>query len=80
MKYEDLDPGYYKATGCRDDEDPFYFLVDDHPTCGINIWGFSIYRRSPGYRTYGIRLSEWLSRQDVDKLSIEVDRDRTKER
>lgn len=28
------------------------------------IWGYSIYRRSPGFRTLGQDLAEWMGRQE----------------
>jgi hypothetical protein len=38
------------------------FMVND---AGVNgtatIWGYSIYRKSPGFRTLGLRLDTWLS-------------------
>lgn len=30
----------------------------------INIWGYSIYKRQPGFRTLGIGLDEWHSRHE----------------
>lgn len=39
--------------------------VKDHGQWGICIWGYSVYKRKPGYRTLGIRLSEWIGKHDL---------------
>lgn len=39
--------------------------VLDHPTCGLTIWGYSIYRRQPGFRTLGVSLRNW--RKEVER-------------
>lgn len=31
------------------------------PKYGLIIWGYSIYKRQPGFRTLGQRLSDWLA-------------------
>lgn len=30
----------------------------------INIWGFSIYKRSPGFRTIGLPVDDWRKKYD----------------
>ncbi len=35
---------------------------------GVVIWGFSIYKRSPGFRTLGLNVQEWMSRFDKVKF------------
>lgn len=37
----------------------FCCKVLNHPTCGLTIWGYSIYRREPGFRTLGQSLQVW---------------------
>lgn len=37
-------------------------------TEGLVIWGFSIYKRSPGFRTLGITVEEWRKRYDKCKF------------
>lgn len=32
----------------------------DHPHDGLSIWGYSIYRRSAGFRTLGKNLDTWM--------------------
>ena len=32
----------------------------------IIIWGFSIYKRSPGFRTLGVEVDAWIKRQKND--------------
>ncbi len=33
----------------------------------INIWGYSVYKRKPGFRTLGIKFDEWCNRDNSDK-------------
>ncbi len=39
-------------------------------TAGPNvaIWGFSVYRRSPGFRTLGINVEEWAKHSSFEPL------------
>lgn len=39
----------------------FCCKVLDHDTCGLTLWGYSIYRRQPGFRTLGVDLREWTA-------------------
>lgn len=34
------------------------------------IWGFSIWRRSPGFRTLGIKLKTWVEREDTPRFYL----------
>ena len=34
------------------------------PDQSVNIWGYSVCRRVPGYRTLGIPVSEWRARYE----------------
>lgn len=43
-------------------------IVRDHPTCGLTIWGYSVYRRSPGFRTLGLSLKEWRKEVESPKF------------
>lgn len=33
-----------------------------------NVWGFSVWRRQPGFRTLGLPYSEWAKRHKVCEL------------
>jgi hypothetical protein len=37
--------------------------INRHATCGLTIWGYSVYRRQPGFRTLGLALAKWSERQ-----------------
>lgn len=58
--------GFYRC-----DMWPYHFMVNDR---GI-LWGFSIWKNKPGYRTFGAHFSEW----QVARLfpPVEPDHDRT---
>lgn len=43
----------------------FCCKVLNHASCGLTIWGYSVYRRQPGFRTLGQDLLEW--RNEVEK-------------
>lgn len=55
--------------------------VNNHPTCGLIIWGYSVYKRKPGFRTLGIKLTEWVAREretmffanQIDALEVLAD-------
>lgn len=70
---EALPDGFYACS-----EWPLWFTLRTHH--GIqNIWGFSIWKNQPGYRTLGIPFhgpSGWLARHPKG-VKIENDRDRT---
>lgn len=42
--------------------------VNDHATCGPTIWGYSIYKRIPGFRTLGLSLKEWMAREEKPRF------------
>ena len=69
----DLKPGFYRC-----DRWPHWFMVNvprlDPAPC---VWGFSIWKNVAGYRTLGVRLAEWLSRDEQKGIVIEPDHDRT---
>ena len=73
------EPGkFYLATRAPDDNtpinaDPLPFKVTLNNGVLI-VWGFSIWKNSPGYRTYGIPFRELLDRHPG--LIITEDRDR----
>lgn len=35
--------------------------VHDHGQYSLCVWGYSVYRRQPGYRTLGRELQAWMS-------------------
>jgi hypothetical protein len=75
-----LEPGgFYLATGLPDcyPGGEQAFTVTDNGSSGLVVWGFSVYRRKPGYRTLGIGLRAWLDRHP--DMVVTVDRDRTKD-
>jgi hypothetical protein len=72
VKKEEIGPGYYLAFN-SDHGLTFHFKVVDHPTEGLCAWGLSMYRRSIGYRTLGMKLPEWLARPDNSKIVIYED-------
>jgi hypothetical protein len=37
--------------------------IINHPQCGLGIWGWSIFRRQPGFRTLGMSLYTWIARE-----------------
>lgn len=71
-----LTPGFYVATGCDGGQEPLYFRVIDYEKYGTCVWGFSVFKRQPGYRTHGITVTEWLSRPENANIEIKVDQDR----
>lgn len=58
--------------GCADGNDT-PFIVKLHGGLPY-VWGFSIWKNSPGYRTYGIPLRDFIDRHPG--LTITEDRDR----
>ncbi len=68
-----LDDGFYAC-----EEWPLWFKI--HTLHGVpNIWGFSIWKNVPGYRTLGIPFREWRERHK-DNLKIYKDHDRTQDK
>jgi hypothetical protein len=37
----------------------FCCSINLHPTCGLTIWGYSVYQGEPGFRTLGRKLDKW---------------------
>lgn len=40
-------------------------IIRDHGQYGLAVWGYSEYRRSPGYRTLGQELSKFAAANDI---------------
>lgn len=82
----DCNPGeFYVAIGAAGWNGPVPFILstahyDAHRTLGLLcapcIWGFSVYRRVPGYRTLGVDFAEWMSRPGQRNVIIRRDYDR----
>lgn len=70
---KDPKPGFYKTVGHKP---AFHFRIMDSEY-GLIIWGFSIFGNIPGYRTYGVRFSEWAGRPENAPLYVTTDYDRT---
>lgn len=34
--------------------------INDHPQCGLTIWGYSEWKNKPAYRTLGQDLQKWM--------------------
>jgi hypothetical protein len=51
----------------------FCCKVLNHPTCGLVIWGYSVYRRQPGFRTLGQGLQAWLEAHEKPKFFARQD-------
>lgn len=73
-KKEQLDkliigPGFYKSNVW-----PYYFQIVNHSQDGYVLWGFSIYKKEPGYRTFGNTLDKWLT--DYPNAKVYKDKDR----
>lgn len=65
-----LGPGFYKTNVW-----PYYFQVINHSHFGLTLWGFSIYKKEPGYRTFGSSLDRWLI--EYPNAKVYKDKDRT---
>lgn len=46
-------------------------LIDCQSQWGICVWGYSVYRRSPGFRTIGQSLASMLKEHSVVKLFVD---------
>lgn len=68
-----FEPGFYVATGGCLEGDPFYFKIKDNGEWGFCIWGLSYYCDEWGYRTLGIRFSEWREREKNRDVAISSD-------
>lgn len=73
-----IQPGnFYLASNLPDvypgGEQPFIVSLA-HGGPRLCVWGFSVYRRQPGYRTLGLDLREWLARHPG--VIVRYDRDR----
>jgi len=42
-------------------------LPDGRPGTVV-IWGYSVWRQRPGYRTYGLDLSTWVQRSELEPV------------
>lgn len=42
--------------------------VNKHPSCGLTIWGHSVYRRQPGFRTLGAGLDGWMATHSMTEF------------
>lgn len=42
--------------------------LHNHGEYGINIWGYSVYKRKPGYRTLGRQVGEWMEQHKMVKF------------
>jgi len=51
----------------------FCCKVLNHPTCGLVIWGYSVYRRQPGFRTLGQSLQVWRDDHEKPKFFARQD-------
>lgn len=40
-------------------------IIRDHGQYGLAVWGYSEYRRSPGYRTLGQEISKFIANNDM---------------
>jgi hypothetical protein len=67
-------PGKFYVATHPDWEDLPFIVADARTSRERVIWGFSVYRNSPGYRTLGVPLDGWLAWQDG--VVITEDRDR----
>jgi hypothetical protein len=66
-----LDDGFYACSVW-----PYWFQILTHRDGSKNIWGFSIWKNQPGYRTLSIPFTDWLSKQPHRRLGIVPDRNR----
>lgn len=73
-KKEQLDkltigPGFYKSNVW-----PFYFQIVYKTGYGHILWGFSIYKMEPGYRTFGSNIERWFEEYPDGKIYKDKDR------
>jgi hypothetical protein len=55
---------HYRPIWCvyGPDSFPTVFCCQLTHSCGsLNVWGYSVYRRSPGFRTVGRELAGWVA-------------------
>lgn len=64
-----LVPGFYCS-----DRWPFWFMVKADRRGDLNLWGFSIWRNQPGYRTFGDLLANWVRNNPDAKVWPDTDR------
>lgn len=43
----------------------FCCMVNNPQRAGLTIWGYSVWKRQPGFRTLGVNLQEWRDRPEV---------------
>lgn len=86
VAWTDCKPGeFYIATGAEGWDGPIPFKLSTAHYDGCRamslrctpvIWGFSVYRRQPGYRTLGANFDEWMARPEQRNVVIRRDYDR----
>lgn len=65
----DIVPGFYKSNVW-----PFYFQIIHNQKYGHILWGFSIYKKEPGYRTFGSSIERWFAEYPDSKIYKDKDR------
>lgn len=65
-----ISEGFYRC-----DLPPFYFQLHKDMSGKLNIWGFSVWKNQPGYRTLGYLYTDW--QKLYPRAKVEVDCDRT---
>lgn len=45
-------------------------MILNHYQCGLTIWGWSIYRRQPGFRALGMSLYTWIDREENPRFYL----------
>mgnify|MGYP000920922130 FL=1 len=75
----DCKPGeFYVAVGAAEWNGPVPFILSPEgaePT-RLNIWGFSVWRNEPGYRTLGVDFAVWVGLPGQRNVIIRRDYDR----
>lgn len=64
-----LSPGFYACNIW-----PFWFEVILAQDGKLNIWGFSIWKNQPGYRTLGVSIADWILQHPGIKVTPDHDR------
>ena len=81
---------FYRAVGCDQtvpgEDFPFVLSLDHAANAravGLPVapavWGFSVYRRQPGYRTLGTDFTTWAAQPANAKMLVYRDRNRCKD-
>ncbi len=45
-------------------------VIKDHPSCGPVLWGYSVYRRSPGFRTIGSSVEYMIAQYRYEVVEL----------